>query len=383
MKSWKHWALLALFIVALALGLTRALNKREQQQEAARLVAASSKTVTKLALSERDLFQAEMVELQRSLPFTGTLKAVRSATVKARVAGELLGLSVREGDSVRAGELLARVDSTESLAHVQQAEQQVLASKAQLSIAQRQQDNNRVLVQQGFISPTAAQNSAASLDTARANLKAAQAALKIARKTLTDTELRAPIAGQVAARLAQDGERVPVDARVIEIVDAGAMEIEAALPPADALELRVGQQADWSVEGMAQPARARVARIAPSVQAGSRNVLIYLSVPAQEGLRQGLFVQGRIGLGSVKAVAVPLSALRSDKPRPYLQLLRDGKIVHLNVVPGAQGQAADEDRVAIKGLAPGTIVLRAGTGAIAEGTPARAALAVPVSASQR
>ena len=375
--------MLALFIVALALGLARALDKREQQQEAARLVAANSKTVTKLALSERDLFQAEMVELQRSLPFTGTLKAVRSATVKARVAGELLGLSVREGDSVRAGELLARVDSTESLAHVQQAEQQVLASKAQLSIAQRQQDNNRALVQQGFISPTAVQNSAASLDTARANLKAAQAALKIARKTLADTELRAPIAGQVAARLAQDGERVPVDARVIEIVDAGAMEIEAALPPADALELRVGQQADWSVEGMAQPARARVARIAPSVQAGSRNVLIYLSVPAQEGLRQGLFVQGRIGLGSVKAVAVPLSALRSDKPRPYLQLLRDGKIVHLNVVPGAMGQAADEDRVAIKGLAPGTIVLRAGTGAIAEGTPARAAVTVPASASQR
>lgn len=375
--------MLALFIVALALGLARALDKREQQQEAARLVAANSKTVTKLALSERDLFQAEMVELQRSLPFTGTLKAVRSATVKARVAGELLGLSVREGDSVRAGELLARVDSTESLAHVQQAEQQVLASKAQLSIAQRQQDNNRALVQQGFISPTAVQNSAASLETARANLKAAQAALKIARKTLADTELRAPIAGQVAARLAQDGERVPVDARVIEIVDAGAMEIEAALPPADALELRVGQQADWSVEGMAQPARARVARIAPSVQAGSRNVLIYLSVPAQEGLRQGLFVQGRIGLGSVKAVAVPLSALRSDKPRPYLQLLRDGKIVHLNVVPGAMGQAADEDRVAIKGLAPGTIVLRAGTGAIAEGTPARAAVTVPASASQR
>ena len=383
MKSWKHWVLLALFIVALALGLARALDKREQQQEAARLVAANSKTVTKLALSERDLFQAEMVELQRSLPFTGTLKAVRSATVKARVAGELLGLSVREGDSVRAGELLARVDSTESLAHVQQAEQQVLASKAQLSIAQRQQDNNRALVQQGFISPTAVQNSAASLETARANLKAAQAALKIARKTLADTELRAPIAGQVAARLAQDGERVPVDARVIEIVDAGAMEIEAALPPADALELRVGQQADWSVEGMAQPARARVARIAPSVQAGSRNVLIYLSVPAQEGLRQGLFVQGRIGLGSVKAVAVPLSALRSDKPRPYLQLLRDGKIVHLNVVPGAMGQAADEDRVAIKGLAPGTIVLRAGTGAIAEGTPARAAVTVPASASPR
>ena len=389
MKSWKHWVLLVLVIVALVLGLARALGKRQQQQEAAHLVAASSRTVAELALSERDLFQAETVELQRSLPFTGTLKAVRAATVKARVAGELRGLSVREGDYVRAGQLLARVDATEAVARVQQAEQQALASQAQLSIAQRQQDNNQALVQQGFISPTAAQNSAASLDAARANLKAAQAALDIARKTLADTELRAPISGQVSARLAQDGERVPVDARVLEIVDAGAMEIEAALPPAEALELRVGQQADWSVEGMAQPvrARARVARIAPSVQAGSRSVLAYLSVPAQDGLRQGLFVLGRIGLGSVQAVAVPLSALRSDKPRPYLQLLRDGKVVHLSVLPGALGQVADEEMVAIDGLAPGTIVLRASTGAIAEGTPARAAAsagtAAPASASPR
>lgn len=383
MKSWKHWVLLVLVIIALAFGLARALGKREQQQEAARLVATSSRTVAELALSERDLFQAETVELQRSLPFTGTLKAVRAATVKARIAGELRGLSVREGDYVRAGQLLARVDATESVARVQQAEQQALASQAQLSIAQRQQDNNQALVQQGFISPTAAQNSAASLDAARANLKAAQAALDIARKTLADTELHAPITGQVAARLAQDGERVPVDARVLEIVDAGAMEIEAALPPADALELRVGQQADWSVEGMAQPARARVVRIAPSVQTGSRSLLAYLSVPAQEGLRQGLFVQGRIGLGSVQAVAVPLSALRNDKPRPYLQLLRDGKIAHLSVLPGAQGRAADEDMVAIEGLAPGTVVLRASTGAIAEGSPARAAPKPPAAAAPR
>ena len=112
-------------------------------------------------------------------------------------------------------------------------------------------------------------------------------------------------------------------------------------------------------------------------------MLAYLSVPAQEGLRQGLFVQGRIGLGSVQAVAVPLSALRSDKPRPYLQLLHDGKIAHLNVLPGALGQVADEDMVAIEGLAPGTIVLRAGTGAIAEGTPARAAAKPPTAAAQR
>ncbi len=384
MKSWKHWAVLALLIAALALGLMRALGKRQQQQDAAQLAAAQSRAPAVLVLSTRDLYTASPVELVRTLPFSGTLKAVRSAAVKARVAGELRDLSLREGDPVRAGQLLARIDATEAQARVQQAEQQALASEAQQSIAQRQHDNNRALVQQGFISPTALQNSEASLAAARANLKAAQAALAIARKSLADTELRAPIAGQISARLAQNGERVPVDARVLEIVDAGAMEIEATLPPADALALRVGQAADWSVEGMAQPSRARVARIAPSVQAGNRSVLAYLGLPAQEGLRQGLFVQGRIAIGSLQAVAVPLSALRNDKPRPYLQLLRDGKVTHLNVQLGAQGRVADEDMVAIDGLPEGSVVLRSGAGALAEGTPARAAQApAPSAASGR
>lgn len=364
--------MLGLLTLALALGLLRALDKRQQQQDAAGRLAASSQAPSATVLSAQDLFRAEAVELRRSLPFTGTLKAVHSATLKARVAGELRGLSVREGDRVRAGQLLAQVDATEARARLAQAEQQVQANRAQLAITQRQQDNNQALVRQGFISSTAAQTSELNLETARANLQAAQAQLDIARKALADTELRAPISGQVAARLVQDGERVPVDARVLEIIDTRALEIEAALPPADALQLRVGQPADWSVEGVSQPSRARVARINPAVQTGSRSLLTYLTVPAQDGLRQGLFVQGRIETGQVRAVAVPLSALRSDQPQPYLQLLQDGQVVHRQVVPGQQGQVGGETLVAIDGLAPGTLVLRASAGALAAGTPARA-----------
>jgi len=370
----------ALLVLALALGLWRALDQRQQRQDHARRLATSSQAPAAIELSERDLFLAEAVELRLSLPFTGTLKAVHSATVKARVAGELSGLTVREGDPVRAGQLLARVDATEARARVAQAEQQLNASQAQLAIAQRQQDNNQALVRQGFISSTAAQTAELNLATARANLQATQALLDIARKALADTELRAPIAGQVAARLAQDGERVPVDARVLDIVDTRTLEIEAALPPADALQLRIGQLAEWSVEGMGQPSKARVARISPALQAGSRSLLAYLALPAQEGLRQGLFVQGRIETGRLRAVAVPLSALRSDQPQPYLQLLQDGQVLHRKVLPGEQGEVDGETMVAIDGLAPGTRVLRASAGALAAGTPAKAVRATALPA---
>ena len=368
MGSWKRWALLALIVVALALGLGRALQQRERQQEAAKQAAVAARAAPALDISPRDLFQANQVGIELAQPFTGTLKALRSAVVRARVAGELQGLELREGDAVRAGQVLARVDATESEARVRQAEQQAKAAQAQLAIAQRQHDNNLALVQQNFISATATETSAANLDAARANLQAAQAGLDIARKALADTLLKAPLSGQIAARLAQNGERVAVDARVLEIVDAGTLEIEAALPPAEALALRVGQDADWSVEGMAQPGRARVVRINPSVQAGSRSVTAYLALPANAGLRQGLFVQGRIATGKIEAVAVPQSALRSDKPQPYLQVVSDGRVRHVQVKPGVEGRFGDEDMVAVEGLAPGTTVLRASAGAIADGT---------------
>ncbi|MDV7390336.1 HlyD family efflux transporter periplasmic adaptor subunit, partial [Arthrospira platensis SPKY1] len=105
----------------------------------------------------------------------------------------------------------------------------------------------------GFISATALENSQASLDAAQANHQAARAALDIARKTLADTVLRSPLDGQVSARYVQNGERVGVDTRILEVVDLSAFEIEAALTPADAALVTIGQRAVLRVEGLEQP----------------------------------------------------------------------------------------------------------------------------------
>lgn len=369
--SWVRWLLLAALFAAIGLGIVRALNKREAQQKAASAAAAAAQQEPIYQLSPKDLATVQTLELEQVVPVSGALKATRSALIKARVAGELQELQKREGDAVRAGEVVARIDSSDAQARVRQADQQAKAAEAQVGIAKRSLDNNQALVRQGFISATALENASATLAGAVANHEAALAALDIARKSLADTTLKSPLSGQVAARLAQNGERVGVDARILEVVDLSSFELEAALAPGAARSVQIGQKALLRVEGLEPPVDATVDRINPTVQAGSRSVLVYLRVPAAAGMRQGLFAQGSVTIGRTTAAALPLSAVRNDRPEPYIQILREGRVVHLPVNLERLGQRQGEPMLVVDGIAdapPGTQLLSVGAGLIREGT---------------
>ncbi len=368
-RYWK-WLVLALALLLIGGGVLRALSARRAQQEAVER-ASVQKAISVVELAATDVVRAANRELAQGLPISGSLKAVNSAVVKARVFGELQELRVREGDSVTAGQVIARVDVTEYGARLRQAQEQADAARSQIDIARRQYDNNKALVDQGFISRTALDTSLNNLNAAQANHKAALAAVEVARKSLDDTVLRAPISGVVAQRLAQPGERVAVDARIVEIVDLSRLELEATLSAGDSVAVRVGQQAVLRVEGSDRPITARVVRINPSAQAGSRTVLAYLSIEDPTGLRQGLFAQGTLGTGSTAALAVPLSAVRTDKPAPYVQVVENNQVAHKAVQTGPRGVADNEAMVAVTGLSPGALVLKGNVGALREGTAVR------------
>ncbi len=304
-----------------------------------------------------------------SLPVSGNLKALNTVTVKARAAGELLSLFGREGDSVKASQVLAKIDPAEYQRKLRQAEQQADAAKAQIDIAQRQYDNNKALVEQGFISKTALEASEATLLGAKATYNAALAGADVARKILDDTVLLAPISGQISARLAQPGERVGVDQKLLDIVDLSSLELEATLSPGDSMDVRVGQAATLTLEGRDQPVTAQVQRINPNVQSGSRSVLVYLRLQNTQGLRQGLYGQGQLELGRQQVLAVPLEFVRTDKPEPYVQVLNGTRLSHPTVSLGRRGRVGQDDTiwVEIKGVEAGTPVLSSQVGAMREG----------------
>ena len=368
MKRWLKWVLLGLVLALVVAGALRALSARNAQKEALTAQQEGQKTQAVVELQASDQFRVRMVDLPQVLAISGPLKAVNSAFVKARVAGELQGLTVREGDSVKAGDIIAKVDATEYQARVRQAAQQAQAAKAQVDIAKRSYDNNRSLVTQGFISSTALESAAATLAAAEANYSAAQAGADVAAKSLDDTVLRAPIEGLVAQRLAQPGERIAVDARIVEIVDIRRLELEASLNAGDSLLVRTGQTAKLAIEGADKPLTAKVARINPSAAVGSRAILVYLSVEPSAGLRQGLFAQGALNVGSTRSLVVPLSAVRTDKPAPYVQLLHQGQVVHQDVSVGARGELADQTTVVVQGVPEDATVLIGSVGSLRVGT---------------
>ena len=321
-----------------------------------------------IELTDGDIAIAQKITMSQGLPVSGTLKAVRSAIVKARVAGELIFLEVREGDAVKMGQIVARVDSTEYLARQSQSQQQAQAALAQVEVAQRQFDNNNALVSQGFISKTALDTSIANLNGAKATYQAALAALALTSKALDDSILKAPLNGFVSQRFAQPGERVAPEARIIEIVDLSQLELEATLTSAEAMNVKLGQTAKLNVEGTTEEVLAKVLRINPSTQTGSRSVLVYLGLQSHPLLRQGVFVQGTLGTHQVQAIVVPLESVRSDKAIPYVQIIRDDKVIHTQVELGAKGEANGKAVMALKEIEAGTQMLAPNAGAVRDGT---------------
>ena len=364
MKKSSIWILSALAVAAIAFGIAR---WAKQGQAAKAQVAALSAVTPSIELARTDVFTAQTQALSLGIPVSGAIKASQSALIKARVAGELVSLSVREGDSVKAGQVVAQVDPNEFQTRVRQAQQQADAAKAQVSIAQRQLDNNQSLVSQGFISQTALITSQATLNGAQATYMAAMAALDLANKALSDATLRSPMAGVVAQRMAQPGERVSVDARIVEVVNLSQLELEAALTATDANQVRVGMKALLQIEGLSEPVSAQVLRINPSAQAGSRSILVYLGMTGREGLRQGLFAQGSLGTQTVQAISVPVNSVRTDKPLPYVQVVQNGKVAHVSVQTGVRTEGANQSLVAVQGLSEGAQVLNASVGALSEG----------------
>jgi membrane fusion protein, multidrug efflux system len=327
-----------------------------------------------IELVASDLLVVSAVDLSRQVPVTGSLRAVQQTVVKARVAGELKSLDVREGQTVKQGQRIGQIDTLEHEWRVKEREAQLQASEAQVASAQRTQDNNRQLLEKNFISQAAFDASRFALDTASGNRDAARAQLTLARKTLNDAALTAPISGVVAERFAQPGEKLSPDNRILSIINLSSMEIEASVPATELGGVSIGQAVALKVEGIKELQKGSVVRIAPSTSAGTRSVPVFIRLQSptvsNEQIRAGLFAQGQLDverLGNV--LAVPAGALRDQAGRNTIYLIKNNQIEEREVKLGLRGNLPDGRAVVqiVQGLNAGEQIVASNLGVLKSG----------------
>lgn len=332
---------------------------------------ASTAGAAALEFAASDLVSAESRPMVQTVQLSGTLRPWREATVKAKVAGELQALSVREGDAVKSGQVIGRIDPTDYRARLAGSEADVAAAQAALGVAEKNQTTQASLLAKNFISANAYDTTVGNRDAAKARLDAARATADVGRKALADTTLVAPMDGIVSARIVQAGERVPVDGRIVTVSDITRLELAASVPAGEAARLAVGAEITLGVEGLdGVRINGRIERINPAAAPGSRSIELYAVIDNREGrLRGGLFAQGQATAGAAQErVAVPASALREEGGAQVLYVLAGDKLQRRQVKPAL----AQAGWVAItEGLAAGEQVVRYNLGPLKDGSSVR------------
>lgn len=311
-----------------------------------------------LEFTSLEVVEPTPARLPLRLAFSGPLVAPSSAVVKARAPGTLLSLAVAEGDRVRAGQPLGRLDLAELDGRVAERQASVAAARAQWLQAERSHASNQRLADQSFISPSALDASRASLDAARASLDAAQAQLDTARVGLRDAALVAPIAGLVARRHAVPGEKLVAEQPVLSIVDLARLELAGTVGTHEVGLLEPGLPVEVQVEGRAEPVAGRIARIAPAAEPGTRAIGVTVAVPNPgEKLRAGQYAVARASLGDpVPRLTVPAAAIASEAGQAQVWVIEQGVLRRRAVTLGRQDEGAGRVEV-LAGLAPGAQLL--------------------------
>jgi RND family efflux transporter MFP subunit len=337
-----------------------------------------------LAFTPHEVVQPSWVRMAAVLEFSGPLVAPQTAVVRAKAGGSLLALNVAEGSRVTAGQTIGRIELADMGSRVAERSAQLESARAALVQAERSHASNESLAAQQFISSNALDSSRAVLDTARANLAAAQAALDTTRVGLRDATLVAPIAGIVARRHVLAGETVSPEQPVLTIVDLARLELAGTVGTHEVSRVRPGLPVQLRVEGLDTPLDGRVARIAPAVEPGTRaiGVVVELANP-REQLRAGQYGLVRAELADdTERLTLPTAAVGSTGGQDHVWLIENGRLARRSVIVGRLDERMGRIEV-LQGVTPASTVLAARFDNLREGARASvvAAKTAPVASA--
>ena len=302
---------------------------------------------------------------------SGTLMAERDATVRAEASGSVLQVTVSEGQAVRRGALLARIEDQALGDAYKSAQSAVKSAEQALGVAEREAQRTDTLVRGGALAERELDTSRNAVTAAQAQLEDARSRLAGAAKQLGNLTVRSPMDGVVAGRAVNEGDVVSPGTELYRIIDPRSMRLEASVPSEYLATIKVGLPVRFEVRGYpGQSFDGRIERIGPAADPVTRQVSIFVTIPNTGGrLVAGLFAEGRVAQESRRTLVVPLTAVNTDDPRaPWVLRAAGGKAERVPVVLGLRDEQTERVEITA-GVKDGDRLLVGSARAITPGTP--------------
>jgi RND family efflux transporter MFP subunit len=291
---------------------------------------------------------------------SGSLQPSRRADLRAEVSAVVLQVLEDNGERVRRGDLLVRLDDTSLRDTLSSADEAQRTARRVEEQAERQLQRLKTLQQQGMASTQAVEDAEIRRNSAQSDVVATGARVVAARQQLERTMVRAPFDGVVSERRVSVGDTVQVGRELLKVIDPASMRFEALVSADRMHELRRDQVVRFRVNGFPdQEFEGRVERIDPSANAATRQVAIVIAFvqPAGAPRLAGLFAEGRIETGSQQVLMVPAAALVRENEQAYAWLLHGAALQKVAVQLGERDPRTGDFPV-LGGLQAGDRILR-------------------------
>lgn len=289
-----------------------------------------------LSLGREDIWVAGRSGAVATAPaLTGAIQAERRADLRAEMGSVVLRVLRDNGEAVKRGELLVKLDDAAIRDTLLSAEEALRASERSLEGAERTFQRLKSLQAQGMSSLQAMEDAEVRRNLAKSEQVAAKARVATARQQLERTEVRAPFDGVLASRKVSAGDTATMGKELVQVIDPASLRMEALVPAERVGELRVGQTVKIRVQAAELGDReGRIRRIDSVAQPVSRQVAVVVDLvgaAGRGGLFAGLYAEGLVDVQGPAVVAVPETALVRDGEKFAVWVLHEGALKRVTV----------------------------------------------------
>ncbi|MDH0616393.1 MULTISPECIES: efflux RND transporter periplasmic adaptor subunit [unclassified Agrobacterium] len=323
--------------------------------------AAMSPAGTPFELTAAETAKIGTRQMVERLGISGELQPITRVVIRARDAGKVLEVNVRDGDAVPSGKLLVRFETDELQSTLLLRQSDRDAAEAELMLAMLALTRTEQLALKNIASAEQLDKAKSDVAVKTARLQSLSAQADIARLALRNAEIRAPFNGTVTRRLAEAGSRVGADGELLTLVDTSVLEAKVLVATRDVPRVALGQTAELEIDGLGgQIVKGTVDRISPVAEDGTRFVAVYLRLANRDGrLWGGMFASGSILLREKDgALVVPAIALRRDESGYHVLKVQDGHLRRQTVAVGPHWNGGSLIEIAA-GLKDGETILTA------------------------